>query len=241
MPQNVPAYEFNDNAKKVRAVVFQFWCDNGYPPNLFAVHQATGLSRQEIVDAYNDLDLGIMCTVDVDSQNCYLLKAPPFSSYPTPVQVYIDGRFHSYAGCAMESVAISKMPPFAGKELRLESSCACCFEPISLVSRDFEMLSKKPESVMVHVSTSPRDWNKTNMVSMCDSMSFVMDARHAQQYEKQIGRLGVLFTIDQAKLFVTETANNRLWRYDWAPARMLPGPIIEGIRAMGVDVSNWGA
>ena len=31
-----------------------------------------------------------------------------------------------------------------------------------------------------------------------------------------------------------------MWRYDWPPARVVPERIIAGIKALGVDVNNWG-
>ena len=33
MPQNVPEFEFSDNAKQVRAFVFEFWCEHGRGPD----------------------------------------------------------------------------------------------------------------------------------------------------------------------------------------------------------------
>jgi len=147
--------------------------------------------------------------------------------------VFVGGKFLSWAGCAMESVALSRMPPFAGKEVRLESYCACCLAPVSLVTRDGDLVSRVPESVLIHVSTSPREWNTTNIVCMCDSMNYVADAEHALRYERQMCRRGVLFTLEQARRFVADTAANRMWRYDWPPARVVPERIIAGIRALG--------
>lgn len=239
MTQQVPEFQFGEDALKLRQFIYQYWCDNGHGPNLRAAHEGTGLSREQILQSYRQLDLGIICVVDHDSQNCNLLKAQPFSSFPSQVEVHIDGRFHCYAGCAMESMAISKMPPFAGKEIRLESYCACCLAPVTIATRDGEILSCSPESVLIHVSASPSDWNKTNIVSMCDSMNFVADAEHATAYEKKICRRGVLFRLDQAQRFVADTAKNRMYRYDWPPARVIPERIIAGIRALGVDVTNW--
>jgi hypothetical protein len=240
MTQQVPEFQFGEDALKLRQFIYQYWCDNGHGPNLRAAHEGTGLSREQILQAYRQLDLGIICVVDHDSQNCNLLKAQPFSSFPSQVEVHIDGRFHCYAGCAMESMAISKMPPFAGKEIRLESYCACCLAPVTIATRDGEILSRSPESVLIHVSASPWDWNKTNIVSMCDSMNFVADGEHATAYEKKISRCGVLFRLDQAQRFVADTAKNRMHRYDWPPARVIPERIIAGVRALGVDVTNWG-
>jgi Alkylmercury lyase len=241
MTQQVPEFQFGDDALKLRDFVYRYWCENGHGPNLRATHEGTGLSREQILQAYRQLDLGIICVVDHDSQNANLLKAQPFSSFPSQVEVHIDGRFHCYAGCAMESMAISKMPPFAGKEVRLESYCACCLAAVSITMHDGEVLAHQPESVLIHVSASPWDWNKTNITSMCDAMNFVHDAEHALRYEKKISRRGVLFRLDQAQKFVADTAKNRMHRYDWPPARVVPEKIIAGIRALGVDVSNWGA
>ena len=88
--------------------------------------------------------------------------------------------------------------------------------------------------------TSPRDWNKDNIVSMCDSMNYVHDAAHAETYERQIARRGVLVTLEQARRFVADTAANRMYRYDWPPVSVKPARIIAGLKALGVDLSNWG-
>ena len=240
MPQNVSEFRFSDDALKLRQFVYEHWCAYGHAPNLRAAHEATGLSRAQLIEAYKQLDLGIMCIVDQDTQNFNLLKAPPFSSYPSQAQVFIDGRFHCYAGCAMESLALCKMPPFAGKEVRIESYCACCLAPIRVVTKDGETLSYTPGAIMIHVSLSPRDWNKTNIVSMCDSMNYVLDREHARRYEQTVGRRGVLFTMEQARTFIAGTASARMWQYDRPPDYVRPQRIIDGIRALGVDVSSWG-
>lgn len=241
MPQRVPGFDFSADALRVRQFLYEHWCAQGRGPNLRTVHEATGLSRERIVDAYRQLDLGGTCTIDQATQNANLLKLQPFSSYPSQVEVHIDGRFHSFAGCAMESVALSRMPPFAGKEVRLESYCACCLAPVQVVARDGALLSQTPASVLIHVSTTPREWNTTDIVCMCDSMNYVLDAGHAEAYERQICRRGVLFTLEQARRFVASTGENRMWKYEWPPVAVNPDRIIAGIKALGVDVTNWGA
>ena len=80
---------------------------------------------------------------------------------------------------------------------------------------------------------SPHDWNEINIVSMCDSMNYVWDAAHAEAYEKQISRRGVLFTLEQARRFVADTGNNRMHRYDWPPVSVNPQRIINGIKMSG--------
>jgi hypothetical protein len=240
MTQNVPEFQFNDDALALRQFLYEYWCAHGHGPNLRAAHDATGLTRERIIEAYKQLDLGVICVVDHATQNFNLLKVQPFSSFPSQVEVYLDGRFHCYAGCALESIALSRMPPFAGKEVRLESYCACCLAAVTIVVSDGEVRSARPESVCIHISSSPREWNATNIVSMCDSMNYVLDASHAASYEKKVARRGVLVTLEQARRFVADTAANRMYRYDWPPVAVKPERIINGLRALGVDLSNWG-
>jgi hypothetical protein len=237
VPQNVPAFEFSDDAKQVRGFVYDHWCEHGRGPNLRDVHEATGLERRAILQAYKQLALGIICVVDQDSQNANLLKFQPFSSYPSQVAVHLDGAFHSYAGCAMESIAVSRMPPFAGKELTLESYCACCLTPITLHATDGVVTPA--DGALLHLSTTPYDWFNDDIVAMCDSMNFVLDADHADRYERSVCRRGVLMTIAQATMFVARTAEERMWHYDWPPGILNPQVVVKAIKALGVDVSAW--
>jgi Alkylmercury lyase len=239
MPQNVPSFEWTDDALRLRQFVYEHWCDKGVGPNLRDVHEALGLHRRQIVQAYKQLQLGIICVVQEDTQNCNLIKFQPFSSFPSQVQAFIDDRFHSYIGCAMESMAVSRMPPFLGKDIRLESWCACCFDPISLTMRDGEVVTQSPGDVLIHVTSSPYDWGNIDITAMCDTMNFVIDATHAERYERQVQRRGVLVTIDQGRMFVHGTAKHRMHNYHWPPSQMIPEIIIQGIEALGVDVTNW--
>jgi hypothetical protein len=241
MPQNVPAFRFSDDAKRVRQFIYEHWCRHGRGPNLREAHGETGLSRERLVEVYRELDLGLIVTIQQDTQNVNLLKCQPFSSYPSQVAVHVGGRFHCWAGCAMESIAFSRMPPFAGMTMTLESYCACCLAPITIRVRDGAVLDAAPADPLIHVSTSPREWNATDIVCMCDSMNFVVDAAHATAYEKQVARRGVLFTLAQAERFVAGTGANRMHRYDWDPVPLVPARVLAGIKALGVDVSNWEA
>ena len=239
MAQNVPTFEFTEDAKRVREFVFRFWSDEGRPPSLRDVSQALDLNRRQIIDAYKAMDLGIIFTVDLETQNANLLKAPPYSSYPSQVAVFVDDAFHSYAGCASEGIAMSNMPGFAGRELRLESWCACCMEPITITSADFAVTSTSHDGILMHISASPHDWNNVSMVTMCDAMNFVLGPDHAERYERQVCRRGVLLDLDQVKKFVTYTATQRAHDYHWPPQTMMPDIVIQLFDSYGVDTTNW--
>jgi hypothetical protein len=240
MPQNVPAFEFSEDALKIRALIFDFWCEHGRGPTLREVHEETELERRRITQAYKELQLGIVITVDEDTQNCNLVKAPPFSSFPSQVRAYVDEKFHSFVGCASEAVAFSHMPPFRDKTVRLESHCACCLAPVTLISKNFELQSVTPPGVMLHISLSPDEWNNVDMRRMCDSMNYVIDDEHADRYERQTSTRGIRVNLDQAKMFVQGVANERMWNFHWKPGTLNPRAVIKGFKMMGVDTSPWG-
>lgn len=237
MLQDLPPFEFDETALAVREFLYEFWCEHGRGPNLRDVAAGTGLARERIVAAYRQLEYGIILVADHTTQNVNLLKLQPFSSYPSQVQVHVDGVFHSFAGCAMESVAVSRMPPFAGKRLTLESYCACCLAPITLDASGGEVTG--PAGVLIHVSSTPHEWGVPDIMSMCDSMNYVLDADHAGRHERRIGRRGVLFTLAQAQAFVAATAEERMWHREWPPGRLVGRYVVRFVESLGVDVSNW--
>lgn len=241
MPQNVPVFEFGENALRLRQFVYEFWCEHGVGPTLRDVNEALGLGRRAVQQAYKELHLGTICVVDQDSQNTNVLKFQPFSSFPSQVKAYVDGEFHSFAGCAMEAVAFSKMPPFDANVVRFESFCACCLEPVSMTSKSLEVVDVSHEGLLIHVGLSPYEWNNVDIIRMCDSMNFVIDADHAARYEAQAGRRGVLYTLDQATEFVRGTAEKRMYDYHWGVVPVIPEIIIDFASALGVDVSPWEA
>jgi hypothetical protein len=239
MPHYVPPFEWSENALALRQLNYEHWCANGHGPNLRDVHEALGLSRRDIVQTYKELALGIACTIEPDSQNCPVLRFQPFASFPTQVKAFVDGRFHSYAGCAMEAVAFSNMPPFRGREVRFETYCMCCLTPLEFTALDGDIVASSP-ALQIHVSTSPYDWFNDDLMIQCDSMNFVVDEAHAERFEREVCRRGVLFTLDQAKTFVSAAVGERMWNYAKPVERMDPAAVVEGVRSLGVDVTNWG-
>jgi Alkylmercury lyase len=239
MPQNVAPFEWTDDALRLRQFVFDFWFAERRPPTLRDAHEAIGLDRRALIQAYKALDLGLVVTVDQQAQNCNLLKAPPFASIQTNVSMFVDDRFHSFIGCAHEALGASNSPQVRGKRLRFDSYCVCCLAPIALELQDFQILSRSPESVLIHVTQSPWDWCTIDMLSMCDATNFVLGPDHAVRYERMVSRRGVLMTLEQAREYISFVAQQRLWDYHWPPLSMDPPAILERLTALGVDVANW--
>lgn len=240
MAHYVPRLEWSERALKARQFIFDYWAEHGHGPNLRRAHEGTGLSRRDLTQAYKELQTGIVMVVDQDSPNCDILKIPPYSSFPSQVEMYIDDKFHSFIGCAHEAVAVSKMPHFEGKECRLETYCACCLEPIWFTSKEFVVQERSHPNPLVHWSSTVWEWVNNDCKSMCDHVNAVIDADHALEFEKQIGRRGILFTLDQVATFVEPAIGVRGWDYHWPSISMNPEGLIAHFQSMGIDLSPWG-
>jgi hypothetical protein len=107
-------------------------------------------------------------------------------------------------------MAVSNMPPFQGKDCRLESFCVCCLEPITIVSNTFEVQRVSSPDVRLHISTSPWDWVNVDMERMCDSMNFVLGPDHAERYERMTATRGILATLDQGAEFSRSVGEVRM-------------------------------
>jgi hypothetical protein len=239
MPQDLAPWEWSDDALRLRQFVLEFWSEHGYGPNLGDVHAAIGLSRRQSVQAYRELQLGICACIDLFSVNANVYRFMPFAAFPTPVKAFLDGEFHSFCGCAMETPSFTKMPPFQGKRVTFESYCVCCFEPLTYTSVDGKVVEQSPDGFLIHISSTPYDWQLVDTMYQCDSFNFIKDAEHAEVFERQTCRRGVLFTLEQAMSFAGGSGDKRMWNYHWPPEMSSPTKVIEGARGLGVDVSNW--
>ena len=190
MQQGVPEFAYSEDTLRLRQFLYERWCADGRGPNLREVHEGLGLPREAIVAAYKQLQMGNMVVLDPTSQNFNVWKMLPFSSFPSQVRVYLDGRFHSYAGCAMESVAIARMPPFHGQGGDAGVVLLVLPRAGDRGHARGDVVGRHPESVLIHVSMNPYDWGIPTLMAMCDSMNYVHDADHAEAYERMIGRRG---------------------------------------------------
>ena len=92
----------------------------------------------------------------------------------------------------------------------------------------------------MHVGTPLWDWVHDDMKAMCDNVNLVIDPDHALEYEKQIGRRGVVFTMEQVRDYVEPAVGIRGWDYHWPSQSMNPEALIARIKELGVDLSAWG-
>ena len=112
-----PEIEWTEDALQLRQFVFDYWGENKRAPNLAAMHAGTGIERRRLMGGAQASAAGIVFVIDEASPNCDILKAPPFSAFPSQVEMYLDGEFHSYIGCAHEGIGVSWTPYFRGREV----------------------------------------------------------------------------------------------------------------------------
>jgi hypothetical protein len=237
--QQVPPFDFTPSAKAVRAFLYRYFCEYGSAPDLRRIHGATQLPRRVILDALDELELGLMVVCDEAAETRPILRVPPFSSYRTGYDIIVDGRPLGFAGCAMESTAISRLPAMAGRRVTIEASCGCCLAPITLTMTDAEVLDVTPQTTVLHISSHPRTWANPGLTGMCDTMRFVVDASHAEEVERLLGARGVTLTIEQACGFTGPTAAIRMHDLSAPPDRIVVPLIFDKLRDLGVDISVW--
>ncbi len=240
MPQHVPEIEWTEDALELRQFVFDYWGENKRAPNLAAMHAGTGIQRRRLMEALKLLQLGIVFVIDETSPNCDILKAPPFSAFPSQVEMFVDGEFHSYIGCAHEGIGVSWTPYFRGKEVELRTYDAHTLEPITLVSKDFKLISAEPSEPLILCTEVIWDWVSTDMKHMCDHTNFVLSRENGAAYEASIGRRGIYFTVEQVAEYIAFVLNIRIYDYHWPAMTMDPPMIINRLRELDVDLSPWG-
>jgi len=57
---------------------------------------------------------------------------------------------------------------------------------------------------------------------MCDNVNLVFDREHGERFERQIGRRGVYFTMEQVRDYVEPAVGIRGWDYHWPSQSMNP-------------------
>ena len=80
----------------------------------------------------------------------------PFSNLPTPYRISLDGHPHAHAQCGLESLAVSWL--FPGQEVRVDSRCLDCGDPITLRMRDGAILDLVPQTSVVHINIPVSHW-----------------------------------------------------------------------------------
>ncbi|MFP5286839.1 MAG: organomercurial lyase [Thermoanaerobaculia bacterium] len=134
---------------KVRAAVYDSVMSRTKPFTSYELAQKLGLPLDEARASLERLASGRILVLQPESRE--VLMAPPFSAIPTPFAVSAAGRLY-FGNCIWDALGIPAMLSCDG---RVETSCGCCGEAMSLAVEDGALQS--PEG-LVHFASPARRW-----------------------------------------------------------------------------------
>ena len=134
---------------RVRAAVYDGMMTRGAAPLIDDLAAQLGLARERVAGSLERLAAGRALVLQRDSRE--VLMANPFSAVPTPFAVQAAGKLY-YGNCVWDALGI---PAVLGTDARIECSCGCCGEAMSLaVTGD----ALEPTDGAVHFAIPARRW-----------------------------------------------------------------------------------
>ena len=134
----------------VRRHVYFSVVANGRPPTTSETAEAFGLNESQIADAYGRLHDAHALVLFPDTADVRF--ANPFCFAPTAHRVSAGGRVWT-GTCAWDALGI---PAALHCDGRIESTCACCSEPVALEVCDGELVAGA--ELLVHILVPARRW-----------------------------------------------------------------------------------
>jgi len=114
---------------EVQQYVYRETVRSGRPPRSQAVAEAFSVEQSEVFDAFRRLNARRLLALAPESGE--ITMAPPFSAAPTLFAVTAGGRSY-FANCVWDAFGI---PAALHQDASIESSCACCGDPMDLQIR----------------------------------------------------------------------------------------------------------
>ena len=130
-------FTMGDDAKRLRRFFEDYFIEHGYGPDMTDITTALGLSQHDTWEALYQLERGVQVMFLPGTET--LVKMPPFSYAPTRHRVSVGDHRRWYAGCAGESCAINAL--FPGRQVTVTSTCPECWQPMTFVFLDRELVS----------------------------------------------------------------------------------------------------
>ena len=141
-------------AKQVRKYLFDTVLDTGQAPPMVEIMRTLDLSRQQITHVLVELEEVRRAIREPWSEN--LIQVPPFSNRPTPFRVTVEMDRKWYAHCGVSALGVSQS--FPGKQVRVDSYCRDCAEPISITMVDENVVNLEPSTMVLHIELPVRQW-----------------------------------------------------------------------------------
>ena len=228
-------FTMGDDAKRLRRFFEDYFIEHGYGPDMTDITTALGLSQHDTWEALYQLERGVQVMFLPGTET--LVKMPPFSYAPTRHRVSVGDHRRWYAGCAGESCAINAL--FPGRQVTVTSTCPECWQPMTFVFLDRELVSADPPEAVVHIGVHPHRF-RDDWIVTCDSINFFPSLEHVARWEQAVPqRRGVTMPVALGPKWVDGVARTRYWDYDRGPDVADGDAMIESFGNMGLDVSPW--
>lgn len=134
---------------EIRHRIYQITADRGRPPRSTELAEELGCTAAEVLQAFRQLNSRRLLALAPESGE--IVMAPPFSAAPTPFLVTAGERSY-FANCVWDSYGIAAA---LHRDARIEASCACCGEPMSLLVRDGRPV---PVAGVAHFAVPAAQW-----------------------------------------------------------------------------------
>lgn len=134
---------------KVRAAVYDSAMSRTRPSTARELSEGLDLPLDEVRASLERLASAKALVLQPESRE--VLMANPFSAVPTPFAVLAADRLY-FGNCVWDALGI---PAMLGCDGRVEASCACCGEAMSLEVRDQSLQSSEG---LVHFAVPARRW-----------------------------------------------------------------------------------
>jgi hypothetical protein len=145
--------------QKAYTAIIEHFIATGRAPHYTELAGILGLHPDEARDLQRQAaDASVACWLIPDTD--YIESWAPFSNVPTHYRVTVKGEQKWYGQCGLEVLAVRWL--FPGTELRIDTRCLDCGEPIMIRMRDEEILEVNPSTVVAHMNVPISEWGETS-------------------------------------------------------------------------------
>lgn len=131
------------------------YAGTGVAPHYVDIARALGWPIERAREVLHEVvDLGLPLWLHPGTD--LIASFAPFSSLPTLYRISVDGEAHGWAQCGLEALAVSWL--FPGREVRVDSECPDCGEPIRITMRDGDLLDSSPAAMVAHINVPVARW-----------------------------------------------------------------------------------
>jgi alkylmercury lyase-like protein len=161
-----------DVPARVRAFVYEHFLEHAVPPVVERLMTDFSLSRESAGDVLEGLDAARHLALVKGTSR--ILMAWPFSAVATPFRVEVGGRRY-FANCAWDAIAFHAM---LRQDVRVESFCHHCAEPISLDLRGGRAVRTDPSEALVYLALPAARWWDDIITTCSNTMVFFASPEH---------------------------------------------------------------